>query len=71
MENPVQKLIMGMGAMAEMTHSFYTAMLKSGASPQEATEAMKAFVQAFWTDIMNSARRKQQKGDGQNDGKEA
>ena len=39
MENPVQKLIMGMGAMAEMTHSFYTAMLKSGASPQEATEA--------------------------------
>ena len=32
---------------------------------------MKAFVQAFWTDSMNSARRKQQKGDGQNDGKEA
>lgn len=33
--DPVKDLITGMGAMAEMAHSFHDAMVRSGASERE------------------------------------
>ena len=49
--DPVKDLITGMGAMAEMAHSFHDAMVRSGASEREATAA-------FWHESMEDARRK-------------
>lgn len=54
----VEKMILGLGAMAEMAHSFYTAMIKSGASNREASEGMNGFIAAFWHESMEDARRK-------------
>ena len=56
--DPVKDLITGMGAMAEMAHSFHDAMVRSGASEREATAAMNSFISAFWHESMEDARRK-------------
>ena len=56
--DPVKDLITGMGAMAEMAHSFHDAMVRSGASERETTAAMNGFISAFWHESMEDARRK-------------
>lgn len=63
----VNGLIAALGGFAEMTHIFYTSMIKAGATNREATSAMNAFVAAFWHEQMEDARRK--KG-GQDNGQE-
>lgn len=58
--NPeVEKMMMGLGAVAEMAHAFYTAMLGCGASTSEATAGMQGFILAFWHESMEDSRRKQ------------
>ena len=64
----VEKMILGLGAMAEMAHSFYTAMIKSGASNREASEGMNGFIAAFWHESMEDARRKKQQGESDEEG---
>lgn len=56
--DPVQDLMLGMGAMAEMAHGFHDRMILSGASEKEATAAMGSFIAAFWHESMEDARRK-------------
>lgn len=56
--DPVQDLMLGMGAMAEMAHGFHDRMILSGASEKEATSAMNGFISAFWHESMEDARRK-------------
>lgn len=51
------------GAIADLAHIFYTGMIQAGASPLEASAGMAAFIQAFWTDSMNEARKKQEQAD--------
>lgn len=63
----VKQLMVGLGAMAEMAHSFYISMLKTGASPQEATAAMTAFIQAFWHETAEDGRRKRNGGNNDHD----
>lgn len=64
MENEqVQELINGLGAMAEMVHTFYDAMIKSGAGKEEANTAMQGFITAIWLDLMNAARQKKMEDD--------
>lgn len=65
--NPAEMLkglLMGLGGMAEMAHTFYNAMLGCGASTQEATTGMTAFIQAFWHESMQDARRSKAKSEG-------
>lgn len=57
-ENQVNDLVAALGGFAEMTHVFYDAMIKTGATNREATAAMTAFVSAFWHEQMEDARRK-------------
>lgn len=59
MDNSTKDLITAIGALAEMAHQFYSAMLGVGASPAEANVGMTGFIQAFWRDAMDDARRKQ------------
>ena len=54
----IEKLMTAIGATAEVAHGFYEAMIKSGASPREATAGMQSFVAAFWRESMGDARRK-------------
>jgi len=61
-KNPVDGLILGMGALAEMAHSFYVTMLEAGASSQEAQAAENAFITAFWHESTEDARRKKREG---------
>lgn len=56
--DPVQNLMLGMGAIAEMAHGFHERMIKAGASEKEATVAMNGFIAAFWHESMEDARRK-------------
>ena len=47
--NSAAALVAAIGSLAEMSHLFYTTMLKSGASENEALVGMKAFIHAFWS----------------------
>ena len=58
-KDPVQELMLSMGAMAEMVHGFHDGMIQAGASEKEATAAMCSFVTAFWHESMEDARRKE------------
>ncbi len=58
----VKQLLTGLGAMAEMAHSVYLSMLRTGASQQEATAAMNGFIYAFWHETAEDARRKRNGG---------
>lgn len=66
--DPVQDLMLGMGAMAEMAHGFNDRMILSGASEKEATAAMGSFIAAFWHESMEDARRKKERMEEQDDG---
>ena len=55
----VNGLIAAFGGFAEMTHIFYTSMIKAGATEKEATEAMKAYVFSFYHEQIEDARRKE------------
>jgi hypothetical protein len=54
-------MMTGLGAIAEMAHSFYSAMIGCGASPSEATAGMQGFISAFWHESMEDARAKNKK----------
>lgn len=54
----VNEVVAALSGFAEMTHVFYEAMIRAGASNREATSAMNAFVAAFWHEQMEDARRK-------------
>lgn len=56
--DPVQDLMLGIGAIAEMAHGFHERMIEAGASEKEATAAMNGFIAAFWHESMEDARRK-------------
>lgn len=66
--DPVQDLVLGMGAMAEMAHHFHDRMVKSGASEKVATAAMNGFIAAFWHEAMEDNRKKKQLMEEQDDG---
>jgi hypothetical protein len=58
--NPeIDKMVASIGAIAELAHTFYSAMVRCGASPSEATAGMQGFIAAFWHDSMEEGRRKQ------------
>lgn len=62
-QNPdIEKMMLGFGALAEIVHNFYTAMIKSGASPQEAQAGTNAFIAAFVHESMAQAREKNREG---------
>ena len=46
-----------------MVHTFYDAMIKSGAGKEEANTAMQGFITAIWLDLMNAARQKKMEDD--------
>lgn len=60
-QSDAEKLITAVGAVAEVAHNFYDAMIKSGASTTEAIAGMQGFIAAFWHESMEDARRKQRK----------
>ena len=66
-QKQVNDVVTALGGIAEMSHVFYTSMIDAGATSREATDAMNAFVAAFWNEQMEDARR--QKG-GQSNGHE-
>lgn len=57
----VDRLMITVGAAAEIAHGFYAAMIKSGASQREATAGMQSFIAQFWHESMEDARRKRRK----------
>ena len=65
--NPVQDLMVAMGALAEMAHSFHVQMINAGASEKEAASATSGFIAAFWHEAMEDNRRKKMM-EGQDDG---
>ena len=68
MDNQVNALVAALGGFAEMTHIFYTSMIKAGATEKEATKAMQAYVFSFYHEQIEDARRKEKE---QQDGEEA
>lgn len=44
--SPVAEMLAAVGALAEMSHVFYTGMIGAGASPDEAETGMTAFIMA-------------------------
>lgn len=56
----LQDLITAIGSIAEMSHQFYTAMITSGATVNEATAGMQSFIATFVHESMESSRRKRQ-----------
>lgn len=56
----VKALITAVGGLAEMAHVFYTGMIGSGADPTEAQAGMFAFIQAYWHEANETARRERQ-----------
>lgn len=57
-KNPVQDLMVAMGAMAEIAHNFHVQMINAGASEKEAASATNGFIAAFWHESMEDNRRK-------------
>lgn len=43
----VAEILAALGALAEMSHVFYTGMIGAGASPAEAAAGMTAFISAY------------------------
>lgn len=66
-KDPVQDLMVAMGALAEISHNFHTQMLDAGASEKEAASATSGFIAAFWHEAMEDNRRKKMM-EGQDDG---
>lgn len=66
-QEQVNALVAALGGFAEMAHIFYTSMIEAGASNREATEAMKAYISAFYHEQIEDARRqkKEQQENGQ------
>lgn len=60
-----EQLITAIGAIAEMSHAFYDAMIKCGASPREAIAGMQSFTAQFWHESMEDARRKRREEDAE------
>lgn len=57
-QGDIERLMTAVGAMAEIAHGFYEAMIKCGASASEARAGMQSFVAQFWHESMEDARRK-------------
>lgn len=63
MDERTKALINAIGALAEMTHSFYVAMIGTGAKEKEALTAMSAFLQTYLAETMNGGNGGGQNGD--------
>ena len=59
-QKQLQDLISGIGSMAELAHVTYTAMIKAGASQEEATAGMSAFIYGFMHESFEGGRRQKQ-----------
>lgn len=62
-ENPVQDLMVAMGALAEISNNFHVQMINAGASEREADSATNGFIAAFWHEAMEDSRRKKEAQD--------
>jgi hypothetical protein len=56
-DNRLNDVVTAFGALAEMSHIFYTKMRHVGASEAEATAAMQAFIQAQMNAINNKSKQ--------------
>lgn len=62
-KDPVQDLMVAMGALAEIAHNFHVQMVNAGASEKEAASATNGFIAAFWHEAMEDSRRKKEAQD--------
>lgn len=58
MDENTKKLVLAVGALAELAHAFYKAMIQTGASNMEALTGMSAFIQAELHESMNGGKKK-------------
>ena len=56
----IKALITAVGSLAEMASIFYKGMIDSGADPTVAQAGMFAFIQAYWHEANETARRDRQ-----------
>lgn len=56
----MKDLVAGIGSIAELAHITYTAMIRAGASKEEAMNGMNGFIFAFIHETFEGGRRKKQ-----------
>jgi hypothetical protein len=61
----VEEAMVALGAIAEMAHQFYTAMIGAGASKDEATAGMTAYINSFVASITKQAKKKGDEDDAE------